>query len=160
MTLVAPHIDKLLSSGTGASGVHRNDAEFVPDNMCHLGAEDLYGLQHFLVRKRRDSHLECNAGDAAENVIRIKDLLCDRFRVADQQCAGRSAQGVELSTCGGWPTAFLADFGKGVRIPWKEYLRSFVSGLCEKANGMKTYSQSPPLRLGSKSKDVQLLARS
>jgi hypothetical protein len=38
--------------------------------------------------------------------------------------------------------ALLADFGKGVRIPWKEYFRGFVCGLCEKANGMKTYSQS------------------
>jgi hypothetical protein len=48
-----------------------------------LGAEDLDGLQHFLMRKRRDSHLECDAGNAAENVTRVKDLFRDRFGVAD-----------------------------------------------------------------------------
>src|SRR6266478_8472929 len=125
-----------------SSGANRRDAELVPDNRCHGGAQDLYGVQHFLVRKGRDPHLECDAGDAAENFIHIKDLSRDRFSVADQQRAGRSAQGVELSACGGWPAAFLADFGKGVRIAWIEYFRGFVSGVREKANGMKTYSKS------------------
>jgi hypothetical protein len=94
------------------------------------------------MRKRRDTHLECDAGDAAENLIHIKDLFRDRFSVADQQRAGRSAQGVELSACGGWPASFLADFGKGVRIAWKEYFRGFFRGVREKANRMKTYSKS------------------
>jgi len=40
------------------------------------------------------------------------------------------------------PAAFLADFGKRVRIAGIEYFRGFVSGVCEKANGMKTYSKS------------------
>ena len=115
--------------------------ELAPDDRRHLSAEDLYGVQHFLVRKRRDTHLECDAGDATENFIHVKDLFRDRFSVADQQRAGRSAQGVELSACGGWPAAFLADFGKRVRIAWKEYFRGFVRGVCEKANGMKTYGK-------------------
>src|SRR6202158_4331452 len=130
------------SEGLESSGAYRDDAELVPDNRCHVGAEDLDGVQHFLVRKRRDTHLECDAGDATENFIHIKDLFRDGFGVADQQRAGRSAQGVELSACGGWPAAFLADFGKGVRIPWIEYFRGFVGGVCEKANGMKTYGKS------------------
>src|SRR6266849_3124812 len=125
-----------------SSGANRRDAELVPDNRCHDGAEDLYGIQHFLVRKRRDTHLERDAGDAAENFIHIKDLFRDRSSVANQQRAGRSAQGVELSACGGGPAAFLADFGKGVRIAWIEYFRGFISGICEKADGMKTYSKS------------------
>jgi len=78
-----------------SSGAYRGDAELVPDDRCHDGAEDLYGVQHFLVRKRRDTHLECDAGDATENFIHIKDFFRDRFSVADQQRAGRSAQGVE-----------------------------------------------------------------
>src|ERR1700730_4279484 len=125
-----------------SSRAYRRDAELVPDDRRHDGAKDLYGIQHFLVRKRRDTHLECDAGDATENFIHIKDLFRDRFSVADQQRAGRSAQGVELSACGGWPAAFLADFGKCVRIAWIEYFRGFVSGISEKANGMKTHSKS------------------
>jgi len=131
-----------LRGSNSNSGAYRRDAELVPDNWCHDGAEDLYGVQHFLVRKRRDTHLERDAGDAAENFIHIKDLFRDRFSVADQQRAGRSAQGVVLSACGGWPAAFLTDFGKGVRIAWKEYFRGFLRASCEKANGMKTYSKS------------------
>src|SRR5256885_16087165 len=125
-----------------SSGACRGDAELVPDNRCHDGAEDLYGVQHFLVGKRRDTHLECDAGDAAENFVHIKDLFRDRFSVADQQRAGRSTQGVELSARGGWPAAFLADFGTGVRIAWIEYFRGFVCASGEKANGMQTYRKS------------------
>jgi len=93
-----------------SSDAYRGDAELAPDDRCHLGAQDLYGLQHFLVRKRRDTHLKCDAGDAAENFIHIKDLFRDRFSVADQQRAGRSPLGVELGPGGGWPSAFLTDF--------------------------------------------------
>jgi len=75
----------VIVASTSPSGTvaHRSDAELVPDNRCHLGAEDLDGLQHFLMRKRRDSHLECDAGNAAENVTHVKDLFRDRFGVAD-----------------------------------------------------------------------------
>jgi hypothetical protein len=125
-----------------SSGAYRSDAELAPDNRCHDGAEDLYGVQHFLVRKRRDTHLECDAGDAAENFIHVKDLFRNRFSIPDQQRAGGPAQSVELSACGGWPAAFLADFGKGVRIAWKEYFRGFVRASSEKANRMKTYGKS------------------
>src|ERR1700680_4369450 len=125
-----------------SSGAYSGDAEIVPDDRCHEGAEDLYGVQHFLVRKRRDTHLECDAGDTTENFIHIKDLFRDCLSVTDQQRTGRSAQGVELSACGGWPAAFLADFGECVRIAWIEYFRGFVSGISEKANGMKTHSKS------------------
>src|SRR3984893_3301619 len=125
-----------------SSGAYRGDAEFVPDNWCDGGAEDLYGVQHFLVRKRRDTHLERDARDAAENFIHIKNLFRYRLGVADQQRAGGSALGIELTACGGRPAPFLADFGKGVRIARIEYFRGFVSGSCEKANGVKTYSKS------------------
>ena len=125
-----------------SSGAYRSDAELVPDNRSHVSAEDLYGVQHFLVRKRRDTHLECDAGYATENFIHIKDLFRDRFSIADQQRARRSTQSVELSACGGWPAAFLTDFGKGVRIAWKECFRGFVRGVREKPNRMKAYSKS------------------
>src|ERR1700730_19177348 len=127
-----------------SSRAYRRDAELVPDKGRHGGAEDFYGVQHFSVRKRRDTHLERDAGNAAENFIHVKDLFRDCFSVADQQRAGRSAQGVELSARGGWPPAFLADFGKRVRGAWIEYFRGFVSRICEKAHGMKAYSK--PLR--------------
>jgi hypothetical protein len=125
-----------------SSDTYGGNAELTPDNWRNLGAKELYGVQHFFVWKRRDTHLECDAGDAAKNFIHVKDLLRDRFRVADEQRAGRSAQSVELSACGGWPAAFLADFGKRVRIAWKKYVRGFVRGIREKANRMKTYCKS------------------
>src|SRR5260370_12620931 len=126
-----------------SSGAYKRDAELVPENRGDGGAEGLNGVQHFLVRKGRNTHLECDAGDAAENFIHIKDLFRDRFSVADQQRAGRSALGVKFCTCGGGPAAVLADFGKGVRIAWKKYFRGFVSGVCQKANGGNTYKQPP-----------------
>jgi hypothetical protein len=104
-----------------------------------LSAEDFYGVQHFFVWQRRDTHLECDARNATENFIHVKDLFRDRFGVADQQRAGGSADGVELGACGGRPAAFLANFGKGVRVTWKEYFCGFVRGVREKTNGMKTY---------------------
>src|ERR1700694_6021253 len=130
------------SEGLESSGAYSDVAELVLDYKCLVGAEGLGVAQHFLVRKHRDTHWECDAGDATENFIHIKDLFRDRFSVANQQRAGRSAQGIELSACGGWPAAFPADFGKRVRIAWIEYFRGFVSGICEKTNGMKTYSKS------------------
>ena len=48
-----------------------------------MGAEDFYGVQHFFAWKRRDTHLECDAGDAAENFIHVEDLFRDRFGIAD-----------------------------------------------------------------------------
>src|ERR1700737_4784820 len=93
-----------------SSGAYRGDTELVPDHRRRDLAEDLYGVHHFLVRKRRDTHLECDAGDATENFIHIKDLFRDRFSVADQQRAGRSALRVELSACGGGPGPSLSLF--------------------------------------------------
>jgi hypothetical protein len=75
-----------------SSGAYNTDAELVPDNRRHEGAKDLYGVQHFLVRKCRDTHLEYDAGDAAEGFIHVKDLFRGRFSVADQQRAGRSSR--------------------------------------------------------------------
>src|SRR5712692_7075862 len=129
-----------LSPGN-ASRAQRSDTQLAPDDRRHLSAEEFYGVQHFFMRHRRDTHLECDAGDAAENFVHVKNLFCDRFSVTDQQCTGRSADGVKLSACGGWPAAFLADFGKSVRIAWKEYFCCFVRGVREKANGMKTYGE-------------------
>src|SRR6267143_1936316 len=132
---------KTQSEELKSSRAYRSDTQLAPDDRRHLSTEDFYGVQHFFVWQRRDTHLECDARNAAENVIHIKDLLRDRFRVADQQRAGRSAQGVKLSACSGWPAAFLTDFGKSVRIAWKEYFCGFVRGVREKADGMKTYGE-------------------
>ena len=66
-----------------SSGAYRSDAELVPDDTCHGGTEDFYGFQHFLVWKRRDTHLKCDAGDSTKNFIHVKDLFGDRFSVAD-----------------------------------------------------------------------------
>ena len=119
----------------------RSDAQLAPDERRHLSPEDFYGVQHFFVWQRRNTHLERNAGDASKNFVHVKDLFRDRFSIADQQRAGRSAQGVKLSACSGRPASFLADFGKSVRIAWKEYFCGFVRGVREKADGMKAYGE-------------------
>ena len=98
----------------------------VAHDRSDLSAQDFYGMQHFLVRKRGDTHLESDAEDATESFVYIKDFFRDRLGVTDQQRAGGSALRVELRACGGGPAAFLADFGKSVRIAWKENLRGFV----------------------------------
>jgi len=106
-------------------------------------------VQHFFVRQRRDTHLECDARNAAKNFIHVKDLVRDRFGVTDQQRAGRSAQGVKLSACGGWPAAFLAEFSKRVRIAWKEYFAGFVRGVREKTNGIADRLNPAKVRFSS-----------
>jgi len=66
-----------------ASRAYGSDTQLAPDNRRHLGTEDFYGVQHFLVRKGRDTHLECDAGNATENFIHVKHLFHYRFRVGD-----------------------------------------------------------------------------
>jgi len=82
---------------------------------------DLYGVQHLLVWKRRDTHLECDAGDATENFNHTKDLLSRPFLASPISSAPVVRAGVELSARGGWPATFLSNFGKGVRIARIEY---------------------------------------
>jgi len=50
--------------GRDSSGAYRGGAELVPNDLRHGGAEDFDGVQHFFVWQRRDTHLECDAGDA------------------------------------------------------------------------------------------------
>src|SRR5882724_9923355 len=64
-----------------SSRAQRSDTQLAPDDGRHLGAKDFYGVQHFFVRKGRDTHLECDARDAAKNFIHVKDLFRDRFSV-------------------------------------------------------------------------------
>jgi len=62
---------------------YSGDAELVPNNRSYDGAEDFNGVQHFWVRKRRDTHWECDARDATQNIIHVKDLFRNSFGVAD-----------------------------------------------------------------------------
>jgi len=66
-----------------SSGAYRSDTQLAPDDRRHLSAEDFYGAQHCFVWQRRDTHLECDTGDATENFIHVKDLFRDRVSVAD-----------------------------------------------------------------------------
>src|SRR6267154_2335684 len=59
------------------------NAELSPDNRRNLAAENFYGVQHFFVWQRRDTHLECDEGAATENFVHVKDLFRYRFSVAD-----------------------------------------------------------------------------
>jgi hypothetical protein len=66
----------ILPNGSG-------DAELFPDNRNRAFPEDFYGVQHFFVWQRRDTHLECDARNATKNFVHVKDLFRDRFCVAD-----------------------------------------------------------------------------
>src|SRR5437016_14647132 len=70
------------SPGNASRG-YRSDTQLAPDDRRHLSAEDFYGVQHFFVWQRGDTHLECDARNATENFIHVKDLVRDRFSVAD-----------------------------------------------------------------------------
>src|ERR1700733_1474126 len=116
--------------------------QLVAHNRSHLSAQNLYRAQHFLVRKRGYAHLECDARDAAESFVYVKDFFRDRSSVTYQQRSSGPALCVELRAGGGRPAAFLADFGKSVCVTWKESIRGFVCGVREKADGMKTDSEA------------------
>src|ERR1700723_2794615 len=116
--------------------------QLVAHNRSHLSAQNLYRAQHFLVRKRGYAHLECDARDAAESFVYVKDFFRDRSSVTYQQRSSGPALCVELRAGGGRPAAFLADFGKRLRVTWKESIRGFVCGVREKADGMKTDSEA------------------
>ena len=68
--------EELDSSRVYRSGIQ---LQLVPDNRCHLSAEDFYGVQHFFVEQRRDTHLEGDARNTTENFIHVKDLFRDRI---------------------------------------------------------------------------------
>src|ERR1039457_3863950 len=64
--------------------------ELSPDDGRDEGAQDLDGPQHLLMRKRRDTHLERDARDAAEDFIRIEYLFRNGLGIADQEGTGGS----------------------------------------------------------------------
>jgi hypothetical protein len=71
------------SDELNSSRACRSDTQLAPDNRRHFSAEDFYGVQHFFVWQRRDTHLESDARNATENFFHVKDLFRDRFSVAD-----------------------------------------------------------------------------
>ena len=66
-----------------SSRAQGSDTQLAPDNRRHMSAEDFYGVQHSFVWQRRYAHLECDARNATENFIHVKDLFRYRFSVAD-----------------------------------------------------------------------------
>src|ERR1700686_471861 len=96
-------------------------------------------MQHLLMRKRRDAHLERDARDAAEDFIVIQYFLRNRFGIADEQRAGGPAYGVELRPGGRWPAAFLPDLGERMRVPWIKVVGSLLGGVGQKADGVKSH---------------------
>src|ERR1700683_4051762 len=94
------------------------------------------------MRERGDSHLECQAGDSTQRLVYIEDLLGHGFRVADQQGAFGSADRVELRARGGRPSALLAAFGEGLRVPRENHVRGFGGGVREKTDRVQPYSQA------------------
>src|SRR3984957_20893640 len=61
------------------SRAQRSDTQLAADDRRPLTAEDFYGVQHFFVWQRRDTHLECDARNTPENFIHVKDLFRDSF---------------------------------------------------------------------------------
>ena len=88
------------------------------------------------MRQRRDTHLECDARDAAEGIIHVQYFLRDSLGVADQQRTRGSAHGVELRP-GSWgPAALLADLGECVCVSWIKVVGSLFGGVSKEADGV------------------------
>jgi hypothetical protein len=68
-----------VSLKTDSLRAHRSDTELAANDRRHLSAEDFYGVQHFFVGQRRDTHLEGDARNTTENFIHVKDLFRDRI---------------------------------------------------------------------------------
>ena len=75
---------KALMTNRGATRLWSSSGEFSPNDGRDAGAQNFYGSQHLLMRKRRDTHLERDARDAAENFIHIQYLFRNGFGVADK----------------------------------------------------------------------------
>jgi hypothetical protein len=93
------------------------------------------------VRKRRDTHLEGDASEAAEDFIHIPYLLCDGFRIADEQRTRRASQSVKLCPRSRGPAAFFTDLRERVGISWIEIVRSFLGCVSQKTNCVKAHHQ-------------------
>jgi hypothetical protein len=138
-----------------SSGAYSGDAEVVPDDRCHDGAEYLYGVQHFLVWKRGDTHLEGDAGDAAENFIHIKEFFRDGFGVADQQRSGRSAKGIVLKAGGRWPAAGrLATVRRNMRNRFTEQETLGICGLTNELSKDSIMEGKARCRMGADHKSI------
>ena len=66
----------------------RGCGELFTNNETYAGPENLDGSQHLLMGKRRNTHLERDAGDAAKGFIHIQYLFCHSLGVVDQQEPG------------------------------------------------------------------------
>jgi hypothetical protein len=116
-------------------------AKFSTEYGHDTNSQDFDSSQHLLMGQGRDTHLEGNAGNAAEGLIQIQYFLGDRFGITYQQCTGRSAHGVELCP-GRWgPSALLADLGEGVCVTWIKVVRSLLGSVSKKANAVKTHKE-------------------
>src|ERR1700732_294261 len=93
------------------------------------------------MRQRRDTHLECDARDAAEGIIHVQYFLRDSLGVTDQQRTCWSAHGVELCP-GSWgPAALLADLGEGVCVSRIKVVGSLLGGVSKEADGVETHDE-------------------
>src|ERR1700727_2293948 len=98
-------------------------------------------MHHLRMRKRRHTHLERDAGNAAERLVDIENLFGDGFGVSNDQGSGRTAQGVELRSRGRWPSALFTDLGEGVSVAGEEVVRCLLVGVAEKTYAVQSYSQ-------------------
>src|SRR6476660_6358693 len=67
-----------------------------------------------------DTHLKSQPRDAAQPFVHMQNLFDDRFRIADQERAGRSKLTVEMGSSHRWPASFFSDRGKAFGITGEE----------------------------------------
>jgi hypothetical protein len=66
-------------------------SKLATNNGRHARSQQLYGPQHLLMRERRDTHLERNAGQSAECLVHVEDLLRNRVGIPNEERAGGPA---------------------------------------------------------------------
>ena len=74
----------------------------VTHQRCHPRPQQLDTVQHFFVRQPDIRHLERQPRDSAQGIRHGQDFLSHRLWVANEQCAGGSALGIEAGPAG-WP---------------------------------------------------------
>src|SRR5258706_4716546 len=124
-----------------ASGAGWAGGELLTDDGRDACSQYLDGSQHLLMRKRRDTHLERDASDAAEDFIHVEYFFSDSLGITNQQRPRGSAHCIELCS-GRWrPAAFLADFGERVCVPGVKIVRGLLRGVSKEADGVETYDE-------------------
>lgn len=83
-----------------------------------------------------DAHLKVEAGDAAEDLVVVEDLVDHGCGVADYEGTGIAADDLELAAGDRGPATLLADLGEGSGVAGEEVVSGLFVGVGDVAEGV------------------------